>query len=94
MRDCFIEALDPDLALKRREKEVTDLDQALSTALKLEAIQAAAVGREKQTESHRSDKGRDRYARNVVVTGSRDDNVDVSVCESFCCIGSTSKSQR
>jgi len=33
MRDCFIEALDPDLALKLREKEVPDLDQALSTAL-------------------------------------------------------------
>jgi len=58
MRDCFIEALDPDLALKLREKEVTG--------------QTAAVGREKQTESHRSDEGRDRYSRNVVVTGSRD----------------------
>ena len=55
------------------------MDQVLSTALKLEAVQAAAVGREKQTESHRSDKGRDRYARNVVVTGSHDDNVDVSL---------------
>ena len=35
MRDCFIEALDPDLALKLREKEVANLDQVLSSALKL-----------------------------------------------------------
>ena len=77
MRDCFIEALDPDLALKLREKEVTNLDQALSTALKLEAIHAAAAGRDKQTESYRNEKGRDKYARNV--TGSRNDNTDASL---------------
>jgi len=79
MRDCFIEALDPDLALKLREKEVADLDQALSTALKLEAIHAAAASREKQSEPHRGEKGRDKYARNVVVAGSRNDSVDVSL---------------
>jgi len=49
MWDCFIEALDPVLALKLREKEVANLDQALSSALKLEAIRAAAAGRDKQT---------------------------------------------
>ena len=49
MRDCFIEALDLDLALKLREKEVANLDQALSSALKLEAIHAAAAGRDKQS---------------------------------------------
>jgi len=80
MRDCFIEALDPYLALKLREKEVADLDQALSTALKLEAIDAAAAAsREKQSEPHRGEKGRDKYARNVVVARSRNDNIDMSL---------------
>jgi len=46
VRDCFIEALNPALALKLREKEVANLDQALSSALKLEAIQTAAASRD------------------------------------------------
>jgi len=78
IKDCFIEALDPDLALKLREQEVANLDQALSSALKLEAIHAAAAGRDKQTESNRHEKGRDKYARNVA-TGQRSDNADVSL---------------
>ena len=78
MRDCFIEALDPDLALKLREKEVANLDQALSSALKLEAMHAAAAGRDKQTESNRHEKGRDKYACNVA-TAQRSDNADVSL---------------
>jgi len=53
MKNCFIEALDPDLALKLQKKKVANLDQALSSALKLKAIHAAAAGRDKQTESNR-----------------------------------------
>jgi len=79
MIDCFMEALDPDMALKLREKEVANLDQALSSALKLEAIHAAAAGRDKPPESNRQEKGRDKYARNVVAAGRRNDNADVSL---------------
>jgi len=57
---------------------VANLDQALSSALKLEAIHAAAAGRDKQTESNRHEKGRDKYARNVA-TGQCSDNADVSL---------------
>jgi len=78
MRDCFIEALDPALALKLREKEVANLDQALSSALKLEAIQTAVTSRDKQAESYRNDKSRDKFVRNVG-TSSRNDKSDASL---------------
>jgi len=47
------------------------LDQALNTALKLEAIHAVAAGCDKQIESHRNEKGRDKYA-----TSSCNDSTD------------------
>jgi len=78
MRDCFIEALNPDLTFKLREKEVANLDQTLSSALQFKAIHAAAAGRDTQTESNRHEKGRDKYTRNVA-TGQRSGNADVSL---------------
>ena len=40
-KDCFIDALDTDLALRVREKEPSTLDNALHVALRLEAIHGA-----------------------------------------------------
>jgi len=53
-KDSFIDALSNELAMKVRERDPQTLDSALHIALQLEAIQQAAVTRDTNDESGRS----------------------------------------
>ena len=62
-KDCFINSLDDNLALRVREKEPNTLDDALHVALRLEAIHSTVSP---PTTSNESVRGRNKFARGTV----------------------------
>jgi len=62
-KDSFIDALDAELSMKIRERDLTSLDEVLRIAMRLEAIHQAAATRDTTDDvSHR----RGKQARGVV----------------------------